>query len=395
MQSTTSTTPSNGHIDLAEKLTTNQLADLRKSGLSDEQIIACGFRTLRKSSEVANVLRWKSATKLGPCLLLPYREPGGSLIPVNEFARIKPDTPRTGQPKDGKPGKPIKYESPKGSTVRLYFPPATCEALADVNDPLLFTEGEKKSAKADQEGFPCIGLGGVEAWSKTRKKGADGKKLGKRELISDFDAVALGGREIFIVFDSDLAEKPSVQWAEWNLSQVLTERGAIVKVVRLPNGPPDANGELTKIGLDDYLVAHSADEFGELLKTAIPPQKPERKDDRVEIVISTDEAVVNEAVIQALAKDDQLYQRAGKLVHVVSGAVHDGIDRPDDAPHILSLSLAGLRERLTRVVRFVTLRETKEGEIERSPAHPPRWCYDAIDSRGSIRDRLRVKRRRV
>ena len=363
-------------------LAANHLADLRTSGLSDEQISACGFRTLRQSSEIANVLKWKSAIKLGPCLLLPYRRPDGSLIPVSEFARIKPDTPRTGKPKDGQPGKPIKYESPKGSTPRLYFPPVTYESLRDVFVPLLFTEGEKKTAKADQEGFACIGLGGVDAWSKKREKGPDGKKLGKRELISDFDAVELSGREVFIVFDSDVAEKPSVQWAEWNFSQVLAERGAVVKVVRLPNGPPDANGELTKIGLDDYLVAHSADEFGELLKTAIPPQKPERKDDRVEIVISTDEAVVNEAVIQALAKDDQLYQRAGKLVHVVSGAVHDGIDRPDDAPHILSLSLPGLRERLTRVARFVTVCESKEGESETKPAHPPKWCYEAIAARG-------------
>ena len=362
-------------------LAANHLVDLRKSGLSDEQIAACGFRTLRQPSEVASVLKWKRADKLGSCLLLPYCGPDGTLIPVNEFARIKPDVPFTGKTKDGSASKPRKYESPKGSTVRLYFPPRTCKALTDVFVPLLITEGEKKSAKADQEGFACIGLGGVEAWSKKREKGADGKKLGKRELISDFDAVTFDGREVFIVFDSDLAEKPSVQWAEWSFSQVLAERGAVVKVVRLPNGPPDANGEPTKTGLDDYLVTHSADEFGELLKAAIPPQKPERKDDRVEIVISTNEADINELVIRALAKDDQLYQRAGKLVHVVSGAVQDGIDRPDDAPHIRSLSLAGLRERLTRVVRFVTLRE-KEGEIERLPAHPPKWCYDAIDSRG-------------
>lgn len=266
----------NGHIDLAA----NHLVDLHKSGLSDEQIAACGFRTLRQPSEVANVLKWKSATKLGPCLLLPYLRPDGSLIPVNEFARIKPDTPRTSKPKDDKPGKPIKYESPIGSKSRLYFPPVTYESLRDVFVPLLVTEGEKKTAKADQEGFVCIGLGGVDAWSKKRATGPDGKKIGKRELISDFDAVELTGREVFIVFDSDLTEKPSVQWAEWNLSQALAERGAIVKVVRLPNGPPDANGEPTKIGLDDFLVAHSADEFRELLNAALPPQKPKRQHDK-------------------------------------------------------------------------------------------------------------------
>ena len=365
-------------MDSTSTLAANHLANLRKSGLSDEQITACGFRTLRQSSEAANVLRWKRADTLGPCLLLPYHRPDGSLIPVNEFARIKPDTPRTGKTKDGSASKPRKYESPKGSTVRLYFPPATCKALGNPSIPKIFVEGEKKTAKGDQEGLACIGLGGVESWSKKREKGPDGRKLGKRELIDDFNAVALNGCEVFIVFDSDRDEKPSIQWAEWSLSQALAERGAVVKVVRLPNGPPDANGEPTKIGLDDYLVAHSVDEFRELLKAAIPPQKPERKDDRVEIVISTDEAIVNELVIQALAKDDQLFQRAGKLVCVVSGANHDSIDRPEDAPRVLSISLAGLRERLTRFARFVTVGD----EDERNPAHPPRWCYEAVAVRG-------------
>jgi len=364
-------TPSN-------QLAPNHLADLRKSGLSDEQISLCGFRTLRDSREVANVLRWSRANKLGSCLLVPYRRADGSLIPVAEFARIKPDTPRTNNKPGKANGKPIKYESPRGSTLKLYFPPNTCEKLADVSVPSLFTEGEKKSAKADQEGFTCIGLGGVDAWSKKRATGPDGKKLGKRELIDDFNSVALSGREVFIVFDSDLAKKPSVQWAEWNLAQALTERGAVVKVVRLPNGPPDATGEPTKIGLDDYLVAHSADDLRELLKGALPPEKPKRPDNRAEIWLSTNEADVNESVIAALAKDDKLYQRAGKLVQVVTNPNHDGIERPDDAPRVLSLSLPGLRERLTRVARFIGI--DKEGHPK--PAHPPKWCYEAVAARG-------------
>ncbi len=362
----------------ANHLAPNHLADLRKSGLSDEQIAACGFRSIRDAREVANVLRWSRADKLGACLLLPYRRADGSLIPVAEFARIKPDTPRTNSKPGKSNGKSIKYESPKGSTLQLHFPPQTCAKLSDVRTPLLVTEGEKKSAKADQEGFACIGLGGVDAWSRKREKGADGKKLGKRELIPDFDDVHLAGREVFIVFDSDLAEKPSVQWAEWNLAQALVERGAVVKVVRLPNGSPDAKGEPAKIGLDDFLVAHSADEFRELLKAATPPQKPERKDDRVEIVVSTDEAIVNESVIQALAKDDNLYQRAGRLVHVVTSPTRDGIDRPEDVPRVLPLSLPGLRERLTRFARFVIVGD----DDEHKPAHPPKWCYEAIAARG-------------
>lgn len=215
--------------------------------------------------------------------------------------------------------------------------------------------------------------------AKKRATGPDGKKIGKRELIDDFNSVALAGREVFIVFDSDLAEKPSVQWAEWNLAQALAERGAVVKVVRLPDGPPDANGQPTKIGLDDFLVAHSADELRELLKAALLPSKPKRHDDRAEIWLSTDEADINESVIHALAKDDQLYQRAGRLVHVVTAANRDGIDRPEDAPRVLTMTTAGLRERLTRVARFIKF----DDEGKPKPAHPPKWCYEAIGRAGA------------
>ena len=354
-------------------------ADLRSSGLSNEQIRACNFRVVEDPITINGIRHFIGAktNQLGACLVIPYRQPDGTLIPVETFARLKPAKPRT----DKKTGKPVKYESPIKSSLRLYFPPATCKSLSDLRVPLLITEGEKKAAKADQEGFACIGLGGVDAWSKKRQKRLDGKKLGERELIADFDAVVLAGREVYIVFDSDLAEKPSVQRAEWSLSKSLAVRGAIVKVVRLPNGSPDANGNPGKVGLDDFLVAHSADELRELLKAAMPPQKPEPFDGYVEIVISTNEADINEQAIQALARDDKLYQRAGRLVHVVTSPIRDGIDRPEDAPRILPLSLPGLRERLTRVAQFVTVHESKDGE-EIRPAHPPKWCYEAIAARG-------------
>ncbi len=355
------------------RLGPNHVADLRKSGLSDGQIEACGFATIRDSRKINEILKWKGENSLGWCLGIPYRRSDGSWIPVKEFARLKPDAPRM------RDGKSVKYESPVGSGVRLYFPPATCKVLMDARVPLLVTEGEKKAAKADQEGFACIGLGGVEAWSKKREKGPDGKKASKRELISDFDAVSLAGREVFIVFDSDLAEKEAVQWAEWNLAQALAERGAIVNVVRLPNGRPDANGKPTKIGLDDYLVAHSADELRELLKSALLPRKP--IDDRVQIVVTTDESKVNESAIRALTKDETIYQRAGRLVHVVSERGNDGIKRPENAPRVRAISLATLRERLTQVAKFVTVHESEEGD-EIKLAHPQKWCYEAITARG-------------
>lgn len=112
-----------------------------------------------------------------------------------------------------------------------------------------------------------------------------------------------------------------------------------------------------------------------------PSPQPAAVDDRDEIVISTDEAVVNNAAIRALRRDVSLFQRGGKLVHVVRDSGHGEIDRPMGAPRVVPISLAGLRERLTGVAKFVTLQSTKDGEQAR-PEHPPKWCYEAIAARG-------------
>src|SRR5262249_33513101 len=142
---------------------------------------------------------------------------------------------------------------------RAYFPPGTIAALKDPSAPLVITEGEKKSAKADQEGFPCIGLSGVYGWQKRRPTDSAGKKYGERELIDDLAAITWEDRPVVIVFDSDAATNEDVLWAEWHLAQALIARGALVRVVRLPQGPAGEDGKPAKVGLDDYLVAHGPD----------------------------------------------------------------------------------------------------------------------------------------
>src|SRR5207245_2390630 len=96
-----------------------------------------------------------------------------------------------------KDGKVIKYESPKGAANLAYFPPATLAALKNASVPLLVTEGEKKSAKADQEGFPCIGLVGVYGWQKKRPPGENGQANGERELIDGIMQVNWQGRTVY------------------------------------------------------------------------------------------------------------------------------------------------------------------------------------------------------
>jgi putative DNA primase/helicase len=241
-------------------LSKRHLDDLRKSGLTDGTIEKCTFLTLRESSDIKTALHWKKyGGSLGECLAIPFVDAEGKLV---KWSRLKPDNPRK------KNGKVVKYETPCGTTNLAFFPPKTLACLKDPSQPLIVTEGEKKAAKADQEGFPCIGLVGVYGWQKKRKRGS-----GEREMIDGLAPVVWQGRQVFVCYDSDAAENRNVLQAERLLSEALEERGASVKVVRLPAGPPGPNGKPPKVGLDDYLVAHGPEAFRDLLSRAKPPSQ--------------------------------------------------------------------------------------------------------------------------
>src|SRR5262249_58335368 len=196
-------------------LFSQHLADLRKRGLSDATIAACCFRSLEAPASVQEVLCWKRYRgELGPCLCIPFADAEGK---PTGYCRLKPDRPRNNK----EDGKPIKYESPKGSTNRAYLPPGTPAALKDPSAPLVITEGEKKAAKADQEGFPCIGLVGVYGWQRKRTRDKDGKATGERQLIDSLASVSWQGRPVFLCFDSDAATNPNVRMAEWHFAETL------------------------------------------------------------------------------------------------------------------------------------------------------------------------------
>jgi putative DNA primase/helicase len=267
----------------------NHVADLRKSGLNDDTIRACGFYTVKGSGRIQELMGWPLRIG-GSALAIPYhdaegqpalfRGPDGQPLLDEKgqplpYTRLRSDKPRKIKGKKD----PAKYESRSGSQSLPYFPPGTLAALKDPSQPLLITEGEKKAAKAAQDGFPCVGLAGVDCWSKPRPKGKNGKPKGERELSAELAAIPWQNRPVFIVYDSDLAEKSGVQWAEWNLAQELAGRGAIVKAVRLPPGPPDAEGKPAKVGLDDFLVGSGPDAFRAVLDEAIDPERPQPRED--------------------------------------------------------------------------------------------------------------------
>lgn len=346
------------------------LADLRKSGLSDEYIRE-DFRPAADPEKIAKVLRWKNSSRaklLGPCIGIVYKDGKTGSI-VSGYARVKPLHPR----KD-KNGKPVKYESPVGAPNRAYYPPGTRGApLDDPSVPFLHTEGEKKAAKADQEGFRCVGYVGVYGWQKKRKKGANGKPEGPRELIDDLRQIKWKGKSNYIVFDSDAVDNEKVRAAEQHLADTLSRHGAVVYIVRLPSGP---NGE--KVGLDDYLVAHGPEAFRRLLDSAELATP-------IKIVINCDEHRVNQELQPALAREAGLYQRGGFLVYCTEqegdSAPEAVLRRVEGSLVVRAVPRSLLREWITKHVTWWRWRGNgKNAELVR--AHQPDWSLSAMFDRG-------------
>ena len=74
-----------------------------------------------------------------------------------------------------------------------------------------------------------------------------------------------------------LRTNEDVQDAEARLAAHLKNRGAKVKVCRIPEGPAGADGKPTKQGIDDYVVACQADKIKAirtLLDAAEEPTPP-------------------------------------------------------------------------------------------------------------------------
>ncbi|MFL5242424.1 MAG: DUF3854 domain-containing protein [Gemmataceae bacterium] len=349
------------------QLLPQHLVDLRRSGLTDETINGCRYSSLIDPAIIAKHLNWKKpADTLGPCLAFPFAELTGA---VNGYARMKPDKPRVHN------GKPAKYESPKGGGNRAYFPLPALPMIQTPTAPLLITEGEKKSAAATQAGFPTIGLTGAWNWQKKRNS-----KKGRRELIKDLAAVDWKGRPVFIVFDSDITEKPDILWAEYYLAEALTAAGANVKAIRLSGGP---NGE--KVGIDDFLVAHGdagPAALRKLLEKAEPVTKPQ--DPRPEVLLSTREDFSISAAIAALAKcDREIYQRGNVLVRLAvpkRAPARSKITR-SGAPISEPIPTANLRARITQHANVITV-NNKDGTSKIEPAHPPPWLVNGVEAAG-------------
>ncbi len=83
------------------------LADLRKSGLTDTQISACGFRSLQAPDTIKKALGWKTYDgELGDCLSIPFFAADGKPLPYvrtrQSFALGPHGTACSGQRRHGR-----------------------------------------------------------------------------------------------------------------------------------------------------------------------------------------------------------------------------------------------------------------------------------------------------
>ncbi len=241
---------------------------------------------------------------------------------------------------------------------------------ADRSGPLLLVEGASDTLALAAAGLAVIGrpsnTGGVEHLAKLL-----------RSWPSD--------RDIIVVGEND--QKKDSSWrgqegAQRTAASLQTQLGRPVLVAMPPDSSKDvrqwligqATGGIDWSVLGRDLLAHFV--------TAVEPPKPGK---RPEIVITTEEHVVNDAAVSALPIAEGLYQRGGQLVRILQlDAPTPGdatVRQPAGATVVRGLTPPLLREQLTRVADWVKVVETKEGTAI-VPAHPPSWCVQVVHDRG-------------
>ena len=190
------------------------LAEQHRKMLSDESSIARnvvearGYRTIEKKVEL-KTLGFADRQCNPPGLLISIYSPTGEIVNY----QFRPDQPRI-----GKNGRAIRYESPFGTRMVLDVHPFAREMLGNPSVPLFIKEGIKKGDALVSRGLCAVTLLGVWSWRGTNEHG------GKTALY-EWDYVALNnGRRVYIVFDSDVMLKPGVHEAMRRVKALLESR---------------------------------------------------------------------------------------------------------------------------------------------------------------------------
>src|SRR5215217_8424884 len=204
-----------------------------ESGIGARVVVKRGYRTVTSKAELERLGFGRSQRNV-PALLIPIYGPAGKIV----LYQSRSDSPRI-----AKRGKPVKYETPTGATMVLDVHPFCRASLVDPGIPLFVTEGIKKGDALVSRGLCAVALIGVWNWRGTNEHGG-------KTALAEWEYLALSGRKVYIVFDSDVLEKREVHAALSRLKAFLQSRGARVSLIYLPPGEGGV-----KQGVDDYLAA--------------------------------------------------------------------------------------------------------------------------------------------
>lgn len=224
-------------LDYGRPLLPQHQAMLEASGIAPEVGAARGYASVEIKKRLES-LGFASSQRRVPGLLIPVYDVHGELATY----QLRPDDPRVSD------GKPLKYETPTMSRMCLDVPRPARTWLADPRRPLFVTEGARKADAGVSIGLCTVAVLGVWNWRGTNDAGG-------KVALPDWELVALKdardvGRDVFIVYDSDVMQKRPVYLALCRLKALLESRGAVVRIVYLP--PAEGGG---KVGLDDFLAA--------------------------------------------------------------------------------------------------------------------------------------------
>lgn len=201
-------------------LNRDHLADLRKSGLKDETLMACRFQTVSLDDLEQLGPRYEPVLS---AYRIPYFDVKGERI---DFVRLK-----LFPPVKEADGHEQKYWQPFGSRPHLYLPPiVNWQSIASTpTNPIIIAEGEKKSAAGCQLGLAVIGIGGCWCWRMTQD---DDEKV----FLPDFDWFDWKNRDVELCPDSDgwwTDKRIDILAGFYALGKELERRGAHVLLVRL------------------------------------------------------------------------------------------------------------------------------------------------------------------
>ena len=174
-----------------------------ESGLSPQIVNARGYRTVSTKTELRQ-LGFAGSQCNPPGLLIPIHSPPGEIVNY----QFRPDLPRIND------GRPVKYETPRGSRMTLDVHPFARQMLGDPSVPLFVTEGIRKGDALASRGLCAVALLGVWNW-----RGTNGQ--GGKVALPGWESIALNGRKVYIVFDSDVMTKPQVHGALTRLKSFL------------------------------------------------------------------------------------------------------------------------------------------------------------------------------